>query len=171
MTNNEESNAVPAKTAYQSKTTAAVTDPAVIARLLKRDKFLVRWFNYSHLARLVSKQNKLPPVPTFLLTTKGRRTGNWIELPIYYFRDGENYVVVGSNGGAEKPPLWFLNLQADPDCKIHINWRTQRMRARIAAGEERARIWAKACKQFPNYIDYAVTAGKREIPVVVLEKR
>jgi deazaflavin-dependent oxidoreductase (nitroreductase family) len=150
---------------------APITDPKAIARLLKLDKFLVRWFNYSYLARITSKANHLPPVPTLLLTTKGRKSGKWFELPIYYFRDGENYVVIGSNGGAPKHTSWFFNVQANPDCKIHVRWRTHNVRARIAAGEERARIWAHATKLFPNYIDYQATAAPREIPVVVLEKR
>ena len=149
---------------------APITDPKAIARLLRLDRFLVYWLNYSYLARIVSKANQLPPVPTLILITKGRKSGKWIQLPIYYFRDGENYVVIGSNGGAPKHAAWFLNLEANPDCKIHVRWRTYNMRARIATGEERARIWAKASKQFPNYNDYQATAAPREIPVMVLEE-
>jgi len=150
---------------------ATVTDPAAIAKLLKRDAFLVRWLNYSALARMTAQANNLPPVSTFLLITKGRKSGNWIELPIYYFRDGKNWAVIGSNGGSPNPPKWFLNLQADPDCKVHVWWRTRSVRARVATGEERARIWADAAKKFPDYNDYAKTAAPREIPVVVLEPR
>jgi deazaflavin-dependent oxidoreductase (nitroreductase family) len=130
----------------------------------------LRWFNYSPLARFTAKTNNLPPVPTFLLITKGRKSGKWIELPIYYFRDGGNYYVIGSSQGDPRPPQWFLNLQADPVCKIHLNWRSRSVRARVAEGEERERLWLKAEQAFPNYKDYARTAAPRVIPVVILER-
>jgi proline iminopeptidase len=78
-------------------------------------------------------------------------------------------VVIGSNGGHTKPPKWFLNLEANPNAKFYARWRGHTVKARIAQGEERARIWANARKQFPDYDDYAKTAAPREIPVVVLE--
>ena len=146
-------------------------DPDTQARIMRRERFTIRWFNFSLNAYRRAKVNKLPRVPTFLLITKGRKSGKWIEQPIYYFRDGENYVVIGSKGGTPKHPIWFLNLEADPDCKIYVRWRTHAMRARVATGEERARVWANAAKQFPDYDSYQAAAAPREIPVVVLEKR
>jgi len=145
--------------------------PEEFARLMRRERFTVRWLNFSLMSYNNGKERNMAPVPTFILITKGRKSGKWIEQPIYYFRDGENYVVIGSKGGLPKHPVWFLNLEADPNCKIHVKWRTYDMRARIAAGEERARIWANAAKLFPDYNDYQAAAWPREIPVVVLEKR
>jgi deazaflavin-dependent oxidoreductase (nitroreductase family) len=150
-------------------TTSPIQDAKEVAKLLRRDTFFVRWFNYSPLAHMTAKINCRPPVRTFLLITKGRRSGKWIDLPIYYFRDGENYYVIGSSQGDPRPPKWFLNLSEDPHCKIHVNWRTRAVRARTATGVERERLWQKAVRAFPNYNDYARTAAPREIPVVVLE--
>ena len=150
---------------------APVTDPAAIAKMLERDKFWVRWFNYSPMSQIMAKKNNLPAVPTGLLTTKGCKSGKWIELPIYYFLDGENFVVIGSNGGAPNHTKWFLNLQADPNCKFYARWRGHKVKARVATGDERQRIWTMAAKQFPDYNDYAKTAAPREIPVLVLEKQ
>jgi deazaflavin-dependent oxidoreductase (nitroreductase family) len=145
--------------------------PDVWARTLRQERFTIRWFNFSMLAYKNGKDRNMAMVATFILITKGRKSGKWIEQPIYYFRDGENFAVIASNGGAQQHPKWFLNLEADPNCKIHVNWRTLNVRARIATGEERARIWANAAKLYPDYNDYQAAATSREIPVVVLEKR
>ncbi|TAK98077.1 MAG: nitroreductase family deazaflavin-dependent oxidoreductase [Rhodospirillaceae bacterium] len=145
--------------------------PDVWERMLRRERFMIRWFNFSMLSYRNGKARNMPMVATCILTTKGRKSGKWIEQPIYYFRDGENYAVIASKGGMPKHPVWFLNLEADPNCKIYVNWRTHNVRARVATGEERARIWANAAKLYPDYNDYQVTANPRVIPVVVLEKR
>jgi deazaflavin-dependent oxidoreductase (nitroreductase family) len=141
----------------------------IIAFITWLDKTLLRLFDYSLLATLLAKQTKMPVVATFILITKGRRSGKWIEIPIYYYRDGDNYAVIGSKGGAPQHPAWFLNLEADPVCKFHVNRKTYNARARLAAGEERERIWAHAAKLYPPYTDYQKSAGARQIPVVVLE--
>jgi deazaflavin-dependent oxidoreductase (nitroreductase family) len=146
-----------------------ITDREQIAKLLKRDALMLRWFNYSPVARISAKANKLPPVSTFLLITKGRTSGRWHELPLYYFRDGKNYAVIGSNGGSPKPPKWLFNLQADPNCKFRVWWRPRPAKARLATPEERERIWKDASSKYPNYNDYAKSAGPREIPVMILE--
>jgi deazaflavin-dependent oxidoreductase (nitroreductase family) len=134
------------------------------------DKFMLRRYSYSLVAKMMSRQTKLPPVSTFILICQGRRSGKWIEIPIFYYRDGENYALVGSKGGAPEHPLWFLNLQANPDCKFRVDEKTYDARARVAVGEERERIWAHATKLFPPYIEYQ-TRCERQLPVVVLEKK
>jgi deazaflavin-dependent oxidoreductase (nitroreductase family) len=138
---------------------------------MRVDRFLVRWFNFSYLMHKLAKINNLPRPSALILETKGRKSGRWHEISICYFRDGENYAVIASNAGAPNHPHWFLNLQVDPNCRIHVNWRTRPMRARVAMGDERERIWERAVKAVPQYISYQQTARTREIPVVVLEER
>ena len=140
-------------------------------RMRRWERFTIRWLNFSLLSYQRCKAINVPMVATCILIAKGRKSGKWVESPIFYFRDGENYAVIASQGGRPKHPLWFLNLEADPNCKIYVNWRTHNVRARIATGEERARIWANAAKLYPNYHDYQAKANPRVIPVVVLEKR
>ena len=106
-----------------------------------------------------------------ILTTKGRKSGKQIEVVVPYYRDGENYAVIGSKEGAPIDPHWVLNLMADPSCEILVDRRKLSMRARMATGEEYRRIWATAVKAYPYYLDYAVKAYPRQIPAVVLEKR
>ena len=62
------------------------------------EKALVRWFGVSLISWIVCRQAKVPPVPTFLMTTVGRKSGREIEVPIFYFRDGDAFYVIGSKG-------------------------------------------------------------------------
>ena len=59
-------------------------------------------------------------VPTLLLRTTGRRSGVTRTNGLVYARDGDDYLVVASNGGADRPPAWLLNLQANPAVEFQI---------------------------------------------------
>jgi len=143
-----------------------------ITQYLKIDKFFVRWFSFSPVAWSITRANGMKKnLSPLILTTKGRKSGKQLEVVVPYYRDGENYAVIGSKDGAPNHPHWVLNLMVDPLCEIHVDRRKLRMRARIATGEEYRRIWAMAVKAYPYYLDYAVRAYPRQIPAVVLEKR
>jgi deazaflavin-dependent oxidoreductase (nitroreductase family) len=136
------------------------------------EKFLVRWFGFSLISRIVCGQAGVKPVATFLLTTIGRKSGRAIDTPIFYFRDGEAYYVIASKGGAPAHPLWFLNLQADPKAWVRVGGGAKLpVKARVAEGEERTRLWKQAAVLYPPYDDYQTKAGSRQIPVVVLDRR
>jgi len=109
-----------------------------------------------------------PGVPTLLLTTRGRRSGNLRRTPLIYARDGDAYVVVASYGGAPQHPDWYLNLTDEPEVTIQVGADLQRARARTAEGEERERLWSVMTGIWPAYADYQAKTSRR-IPVVVLE--
>jgi deazaflavin-dependent oxidoreductase (nitroreductase family) len=108
-------------------------------------------------------------VPTLLLTTTGRRTGEQRTAPLIYGQDGDAYVVVASKGGAPQHPAWYLNLAADPEVELQVGDEVFPARARTAAGDERTRLWQLLAGIWPAYDEYA-TKTDREIPVVVLER-
>ncbi|MGE0386982.1 MAG: nitroreductase/quinone reductase family protein [Gammaproteobacteria bacterium] len=137
--------------------------------LLWLDLRLVRGFGFSLVSRMVCGQAGVPPVRTFVLTTTGRRSRQPQPIPIFYFRHGPAYVVIGSKGGAPEHPAWFLNLQADPNARIEVDGRELAVRARIAEGAERAALWDAAAREYPPYIEYQRNAGARTIAVVVLD--
>jgi deazaflavin-dependent oxidoreductase (nitroreductase family) len=110
-------------------------------------------------------------LPTLLLTTKGRKTGKPRDVPLIYGESDGSYVVVGSRGGTPTHPVWFLNLEADPDCELQVSTKHVRARARVAEGEERERLWKQMAEIYPPYDEYQKNAGARTIPVVVLEPR
>jgi deazaflavin-dependent oxidoreductase (nitroreductase family) len=105
---------------------------------------------------------------TLLLTTKGRKSGAEKTVPLIFVNDGDNYVVIGSLGGAPKHPVWYLNLVANPHVTLQVKDKVFEAVARTAQSPERERLWAKALEAWPQYDDYQAKTT-RQIPVVVLE--
>jgi deazaflavin-dependent oxidoreductase (nitroreductase family) len=110
---------------------------------------------------------KLKQAPILLLTTKGRKTGKMRTTPLLYSRDGDNVVLVASVGGAPNNPAWYHNLQGQK-AEVQIGREKWRVKARVAEGEERERLWAQMVAIWPDYAEYQKKT-KRKIPVVVLE--
>ncbi|MEU4832196.1 nitroreductase family deazaflavin-dependent oxidoreductase [Streptosporangium sp. NPDC023615] len=104
-----------------------------------------------------------------ILTTVGRRSGERRDAPLIYQRHGDDYLVVASNGGADDPPLWYLNLQADPDVEVQVLGDRFKARARTATPEEKPEMWRIMAAAWPAYDDYRKKTD-RDIPVVVLER-
>jgi deazaflavin-dependent oxidoreductase (nitroreductase family) len=107
-------------------------------------------------------------LPTLLLTTRGRKSGEPRSVPLIYGRVGDRFVVIASKGGMPTHPVWYLNLEAEPECTIQVGKRTLNTRARVAEGEERALLWQQLAEIYPPYLDYQ-KATERKIPVVVLD--
>ena len=103
-----------------------------------------------------------------LLTTTGRKSGAARVTPLTATPDGDRVVLVASNGGARRHPDWYLNVVAHPDVEVQRGSRTQRMRARTADADERARLWPKVVATYPGYAGYQRRTD-REIPLVVCE--
>jgi deazaflavin-dependent oxidoreductase (nitroreductase family) len=108
-------------------------------------------------------------LPTLLLTTKGRKSGEPRALPLIYGTSGDSYVVIASKGGMQTHPVWYLNLQAEPQCELQIGAKRVSARARVAEGEERDRLWKQLAEIYPPYEAYQKSATERTIPVVVLD--
>ena len=107
-------------------------------------------------------------VPTLVLTTTGRRSGRARRNALIYGRDGDNYVVVASKGGAPANPLWYLNLTADPNVRLQVGAERFAARARVASPPDKERLWPVMAAIWPAYDDYN-TKTSRDIPVVILE--
>ena len=107
--------------------------------------------------------------PLLLLHTVGARSGKERVNPMMY-QDLEAgaVAVFASKGGGPTNPDWFHNMIANPVVIAEIGADSRQFRARIASGEERARIWNKQKQQYPGFADYE-TQTHREIPVVILE--
>jgi deazaflavin-dependent oxidoreductase (nitroreductase family) len=105
-----------------------------------------------------------------ILTTVGARSGETRENPLAYTRDGENFVVIASKGGAPTHPAWFHNVVANPDVKLEVLGETIPARARVAEGEEHDRLYAAQAEVMPGFAEYQKKTT-RKIPVVVLEPR
>jgi deazaflavin-dependent oxidoreductase (nitroreductase family) len=107
-------------------------------------------------------------LPTLLLTTVGRKSGQPRSIPLIYGEVDGGYAVIASKGGFPSHPLWYENLLARPECELMVGAKAVTARARIVEGDERSDVWAKLVAVYPPYDDYQERA-EREIPVVVLE--
>ncbi|HXK13066.1 MAG TPA: nitroreductase family deazaflavin-dependent oxidoreductase [Gaiellaceae bacterium] len=109
--------------------------------------------------------------PLVLVHHTGAKSGVERVNPLVYQRlDDDSVAIFASKGGAPTNPDWFHNLVANPKTRIEIGTEQYDVTARVAAAEERERIWEAQKKAFPNFAEYETTAGDREIPVVVLDK-
>ena len=108
-------------------------------------------------------------VPTLLLTTMGRKTGQPYTTPLIYGQDGDRYLLVASRGGAPTNPGWYRNLVIQPDVEVQVKADRFSVRARTATPEEKGPLWELMAKIWPNYDEYK-TKTAREIPLVILER-
>ncbi len=108
-------------------------------------------------------------LPVIIVTNTGNRTGAVRKTPLMRVKDADAYVLVGSQGGAPKHPVWVHNLRAKPDIEIRDLAEVRPMRVREVEDEaERSRLWALAVEAFPPYDDYQARTD-RKIPVFLAE--
>ena len=108
-------------------------------------------------------------LPVIVVTNRGNRTGAIRKTPLMRVMDGNNYVLVGSKGGAPKNPVWVYNLRAHADVEIQDETAVHNMRVReVEEGEERARLWDLSVAAFPPYAEYQ-NKTTRLIPVFIAE--
>jgi deazaflavin-dependent oxidoreductase (nitroreductase family) len=104
-----------------------------------------------------------------ILFTRGRKSGQERSHALIFREHGGAYLVVASKGGADAPPVWFLNLQADPNVEVQIKGERFRATARVATAQEKPQMWAEMTEVWPDYDEYQKKTD-REIPVVVLDR-
>jgi deazaflavin-dependent oxidoreductase (nitroreductase family) len=107
-------------------------------------------------------------MPTLVLTTTGRRSGEPREQPLLYLPEDDRFVVVGSNFGQRHHPAWTHNLLASPEASVRIGGTTSQVRAELVTGEERERLYRRFEELSPNYPLYRRWCGDREIRVFLL---
>ncbi|WP_370585612.1 nitroreductase family deazaflavin-dependent oxidoreductase [Nocardia sp. XZ_19_231] len=109
------------------------------------------------------------PVPTLLLEHRGRKSGKVFTAPLLYLVDGQDLVIVGSQGGLANHPQWYLNLLADPNAHVRIRAEHYPVLARVADAEQRQRLWPRLTELYADFDAYQ-SWTEREIPVVILSR-
>jgi deazaflavin-dependent oxidoreductase (nitroreductase family) len=109
--------------------------------------------------------------PYLLLHTRGARSGAERTTPLLATQHGEELLIVASRAGDSRHPGWYHNVRAQPDVEITVRGRRHPMRARVAEGAERERLWSIACDNYSGYATYQRRAPGRAIPVVALTPR
>ncbi|PQP26495.1 nitroreductase family deazaflavin-dependent oxidoreductase [Rhodococcus opacus] len=109
-------------------------------------------------------------LPVCLLTTTGRKSGEPRISPLLFLEDGDRIILVASQGGLPKHPMWYLNLRANPEVTVQVKSRARPMSAHVADPEERARLWPRLVAMYPDFDNYQAWTD-RTIPVVVCTPR
>jgi len=108
-------------------------------------------------------------LPVIIVTNRGRKTGAIRKTPLMRVTDGNNYILVASQGGAPEHPRWYYNLKADPNVEIRDKTEINKMRVReIVDPAERERLWKIAVEAYPPYLEYQ-NKTDRLIPVFLAE--
>jgi len=137
----------------------------MLVRLITRTISGTHEFWYRMTGGLVG--GSLGRLPILLLTTTGRKTGKKRTTPLVYLPDGDNMVIIASNGGSDHHPEWWLNLRANPNAEVQFGPDVKSIIAEQAQGAERARLWREVNELYAGYDGYQ-RSTEREIPVVVL---
>ena len=104
-------------------------------------------------------------LPVIIVTHTGNKTGAIRKTPLMRVKDGDSYVLVGSQGGAPKDPAWVHNLRANPKVELRDETVVRAMQIReVKDRAERDRLWKLAVAAFPPYAEYQAKTA-REIPV------
>ena len=106
-------------------------------------------------------------LPVIIVTNRGNKTGAVRKTPLMRVKDGDNYVLVGSMGGAPKNPVWVYNLRADGNVQVRDRAEVYDMAvSEVFDDAERARLWALAVEAYPPYEEYQQRTS-RKIPVFI----
>ena len=123
---------------------------------------------YSLMTKQYAAAQGLSYQSTLILTTIGARTGKLRRAGLPYFQVGEDRVVRGSNGGGPTDPHWCFNVRAHPAAWVRIGWKTYPVRAHVAAGDERERLFEVLSRLSETTQMYQRMCAPRELPLVVL---
>src|SRR5688572_4630282 len=98
--------------------------------------------------------NRIARMPVLLLTTIGARSGKPRTIPITYIVHEGDYILTASNGGSDKNPAWFMNIQKNPEVSIRLGGKKLTARALKVDGALRASLWLKLISSAPWYANY-----------------
>jgi deazaflavin-dependent oxidoreductase (nitroreductase family) len=108
-------------------------------------------------------------LPIVLLTAKGARSGIERTVPLVYFTDGEDVILMASSFGRPRYPAWYHNVKANPVVRLEAMGRGGTFRAQETEGAERERLYELATRVYRGYGIYEErTAGIRHVPVLRL---
>ena len=113
--------------------------------------------------------NSFLGMPTLLLTTIGRKSGQPRTSPLYYMEDGGRIILVASNAGTAHDPAWLLNIRAKPTVTVQIRGQKHMVMARVASVEEQQQLWPRLIAVFPQW-QMMAERSKRAFPIVALER-
>jgi deazaflavin-dependent oxidoreductase (nitroreductase family) len=104
------------------------------------------------------------------VTMTGAKSGRTLTVPLMYVPHGDGVLLVASQGGAPKNPVWYHNLVAHPDIEVRHRGDSMALRARLADAEEKPALWPVCDEHYAPYEEYRQRTD-RDIPIFVCEPR
>jgi deazaflavin-dependent oxidoreductase (nitroreductase family) len=137
------------------------------------DRALVRYLGVSVITWQYAKAGGVGYRSTLLLTTIGKRSGKLRSRTLPYYKDGDRFVVVGSNGGGPNDPDWVWTLRANGSAWVHVRRREIPVSAHVSEGDEYERLFALITAKGDSLVRYQERASTfgRTVPLVVLDPR
>jgi deazaflavin-dependent oxidoreductase (nitroreductase family) len=132
------------------------------------NRYLSSGGSEGHMYKMAQPGRPEITVPSLLLTTTGRKSGEKFIFPLFYGEDKGKVFIIASKGGAPEHPGWYKNIEANPLVEVMVGTKKYQAKAHTVSGAERERLWEKSLTFWPPYADYKKKTD-REIPVVVLD--
>ncbi len=104
-----------------------------------------------------------------ILTSTGAKSGEPRTAIVTYHREGDQYVIAASKGGAPTHPAWYRNVLANPDVTVEVDNEVFPARVREVTGPERDRLWNDHVRELPEFGEYPKKTD-RLIPMLVVER-
>jgi len=132
------------------------------------EELSVRLTGYSIAARMITWNEGVPYINSLMLRTVGVKSGDLRDAVLFYFADGDSWVIIGSVGGGPKHPGWVHNLRANPHAWVFVDRKRHPVEAEFLEGDERDRQWSAAAEFWPPFHQYEENARPRQIEVIRL---
>lgn len=148
--------------------------PVFEEKHMKFAKPIMRWYTkmnvWVYKASKGRMWNTFPGgYPICVLGSKGAKSGAWREVALIHLPHGDKELLVASQGGAEKSPLWFYNVRANPEVEVTVMGVTRKMLARRVSDEEKAALWPHLLSLYPDFDEYQARTD-RNIPVFMCDE-
>lgn len=134
------------------------------------EELSVRLTGYSIAARMITWNEGVPYINSLMLRTVGVKSGDLRDAVLFYFADGNSWVIIGSVGGGPKHPGWVHNLRANPHAWVFVDRKRHPVEAEFLDGDERDRQWSAAADVWPPFHQYEENARPRRIEVIRLTR-
>ncbi|MEH6550056.1 MAG: nitroreductase family deazaflavin-dependent oxidoreductase [Pseudomonadales bacterium] len=137
----------------------------------KIGKVFLRWYSKSNtfLYRLTGGRvggKFMGKAPVCLVTMLGKKSGQWRTTPLIHIPHGDGIILVASQGGMSKNPIWYNNLVAHDEITVTVGYSKTKMKARQVSDEEKTDLWPIICAVHPGFDGYQERTD-RNIPVML----
>lgn len=137
-------------------------------------RWLVKFITRAHLLlnrlSLGKAFNTLGGDEVCFVTMTGAKSGRTITIPLMYVPHGQGVLLVASQGGAPNNPAWYNNIAAHPEIEVRHRGKRMKLRARLAAPQEKPALWPVCDSHYAPFADYRARTS-RDIPIFVCEPR